>query len=104
MKYYPLLMGDETFMVAVTKYNYENNDRVALELSLEDGETWCIATVNMPEIALESDEVIIKTYSENEGVLECLMNANVISAPLRFVPAGYSQAPIVKLHPETEWK
>ena len=104
MKYYPLIMSDEQVMVSVFKSNYLDNDRVAIELMLEDGEPWAVATVNMPEIPLAEDEVIIKTYSENEGVLECLLAANVVSKPLRYVPAGYTQVPIVKLHPETEWK
>jgi hypothetical protein len=55
-------------------------------LTLEDpdtGEDIAVATVNLPEEFLNPGETIIKTYSENEGILEVLISAHIISVPLR---------------------
>jgi len=56
-----------------------------------------MATVNIPAVVLEKDEVIIKNYSENEGVLEFLIENGIVSQPLRWVASGWVTCPIVKL-------
>lgn len=77
---------------------YRNNDRTCITLiDVEDGEVILFATTNVPEIPLEDDEVIIKDYSENEGVLDALILAKVISSPIRYVQQGYITFPICKL-------
>jgi hypothetical protein len=53
--------------------------------------------VNMPAVVLEKDEVIIKNYSENEGVLEFLIENGIVSKPLRTVESGWVTCPVVKL-------
>jgi hypothetical protein len=53
--------------------------------------------VNIPGTVLEKDEVIIKNYSENEGVLEFLIENGIVSKPLRTVSSGWVTCPIVKL-------
>jgi len=35
------------------------------------------ATVNMPDIALEADEVLIKDYSENQGMAQAFEDAGI---------------------------
>ncbi|WP_317897141.1 hypothetical protein [Aurantibacillus circumpalustris] len=61
------------------------NDRIAIELvNAKNGEPVLTATVNIPDEALGADEVIIKNYSENEGVLRVLINASIISFPIRY--------------------
>lgn len=75
-----------------------SNGRIALELiHSKDGEPVLVATINIPEIFVAKDEVIIKNYSENEGVLELLINANIISKPLRMVESSFITAPICRL-------
>jgi len=79
----------------VLKRKYTNNDRVALELSdATDGETIAIATINVPEVALAPDEVIIKDYSENAGMLDCLLKAGIVEKSGRTVKHGYTESPI----------
>jgi uncharacterized protein (DUF2141 family) len=42
------------------------NGRIAIEaLDFSDGEPYGMLTLNIPEIELEQDEIIVKTYSEN---------------------------------------
>lgn len=74
----------------VERAHYGGTGRIALPLyALEDGSPVAVATLHMPELALAADEVIIKDYSENEGLLDTLVAAGLVSAPLRVVPSGY---------------
>lgn len=43
------------------------------------------------------DEVAIKNYSEGEGVLKALVNAGIVSEPLRFVRSGFVEIPICRV-------
>jgi len=84
---------------------YMNNDRTAIILEdLSDLSIVATATVNIPEYNLDPDEVIIKDYSENEGMLECLMLNIVVSKPLRWVKTGFVKCPVCKLLIEPEYE
>jgi len=74
----------------VERAHYGGTGRIALPLyALEDGSPVAVATLHMPALALAADEVIIKDYRENEGLLDTLVAAGLVSAPLRVVPSGY---------------
>lgn len=74
----------------VERASYGGTDRIALPLyAVEDGSPVAVATVNLPELALAADEVLVKDYSENAGMLELLIAAGVVSPPLRAVQSGY---------------
>jgi hypothetical protein len=77
--------------------NYSDGMRTALILMTKQHEVAMIATVNVPEEHIEEDEVIIKNYSENEGILDVLIDAGIISKPLRSVEVGYALVHICKL-------
>jgi hypothetical protein len=75
-----------------------SNGRTAMELvEIGTEEPVLVATVNIPFEALMKDEVIIKNYSENEGILEVLIAANVISEPIRYASTGWTSSPVCKL-------
>ena len=77
----------------VQNSRYEDNGRIALILVIKDtGEQMAVATVNMPEVELEDDEVLIKDWSENEGILKALVGAKVLSRPTALVPVGFVAA------------
>ena len=77
--------------------SYHSNGRTALELiDVEDGEVVMVATVNIPDSSIEKDELIIKNYSENEGVLESLQKAGIAGPVLRTVRTGFVSCPVVK--------
>jgi len=44
----------------------------------EDGIPYMTATICDPDMDIKDDEVIIKNYSENEGILEALEDAGII--------------------------
>ena len=75
------------------------NGRIAIQLvDALDGDPVAVATVNVPEEHLEEDEVVIKDYSENEGMLNALRKAGIIGGVMRRVQTGYVMSPVVKLN------
>jgi hypothetical protein len=52
----------------VNVHVYDSTGAAALELFHPEEGPVATATVNIPEITLEDDEVLIKDYSENEGM------------------------------------
>lgn len=84
----------------VQKVAYQNNGRPALEIIDESEgypETVAIPTVNLPYEGIGPNEVFIKNWSENEGVLEDLIAMEIISKPLGSVKTGFCVAYRCKL-------
>lgn len=82
-----------------------SNDRLAIELvsaeeNIEKGlflhEPIATSTVNLPHVDLGEDEIIIKDYSENEGMTEALEKAGYVSPVIKTVQTGFVNAKIVK--------
>lgn len=85
-----------TYNVIIEEGHYSNN-RIALELiDSEEGDPVMVATVNIPEVPLNEGEIIIKDYSENEGVLDFLQQNGLVGEVLRKVQSGFVTCPIVK--------
>lgn len=74
------------------------NGRVALEFAdAITGESILRATVNIPDEDLAEDEVFIKNYAENEGILDWLIENNIVSQPLSYTRNGFESIPRCKL-------
>ena len=74
----------------IERGTYGATRRIALQLTdCTDGEPVAVASVHMPDISLAPDEVVIKDYSENEGMLDALVATGVISPPLRTILLQY---------------
>jgi hypothetical protein len=56
-----------------------------------------VATVNIPEAQLSEGEIIVKNYSENEGVLEFLQKNGIVGPIIRSVRSGFISCPVVKI-------
>lgn len=54
----------KSLRLEIRPYKYDN-DRIAL-IAFADGEQYGVITVNIPEADLADDEIVVKTYSENE--------------------------------------
>ena len=80
----------------IKKASYMQNGRTALELECK-GERIAVATLNLGEIKLEPGEVIIKSYSENEGMYEALLEAGVIGPVKRYAENEFIKAHICDL-------
>lgn len=77
-----------------------DNGRPALQLiDAEDGSPIATATVNLPDVALGRNQVAIKDYSENEGILSALVAAGVVKPTGEMVRSGYVEVPICELQP-----
>jgi len=89
------------FKGRIHKEKYTEGNRTGLLLIIEDGEEagelLATASVNLPEAELAEDEICIKNWSENEGILDVLQDAGIIQATGRSVRTGYVSAPICKL-------
>lgn len=67
----------------------------------EDGDTSgnpvAIATKRFPGVQLGPRETLVKDYSENEGMLEALVEARIVRDTGRVVPSGYVHLHIVEV-------
>lgn len=87
------------------KWGRYGNDRVALELvDAKSGEPILVATTNIPTESLGPNEVFIKDYSENEGILEVLVKAGIVKYAGRNAKSGYVSIPVCKVLVSTERK
>jgi hypothetical protein len=68
-----------------------------------DNEPYATATTNLPEVLLLDNEVFIKDYSENEGVLEFLTTNNIVIATDKWATSGFVDVQVCTLNPESEW-
>jgi hypothetical protein len=61
------------------------------------GEPIATCTVNLPDVPLRPDEVIIKDYSENTGMLNTLLDAGVVEMTGKTIDTGFVTCPICVL-------
>jgi hypothetical protein len=83
------------FDCTVQKRHY-GNGRVALSLVDEEGPV-ATATVNLPNVTLGKNQVLIKDYAENAGMLEALVAAGVVKPTGETVRSGFVEVPICEL-------
>jgi len=87
---------DWSCMVQVGKYPKGGHTFLHL-LDSEDGSPICTASVNVPEVNLDKGQIIIKDYSENEGVYQSLVDAGVISETWMPWPLGWVEGKITDI-------
>ena len=74
------------------------NGRTAMRLYMDDGTPYATATTNLPDENIEEDEVIIKNWEENRGVLDALQAAEVVSECVRIIAVNkYVDAHVCRL-------
>lgn len=72
------------------------NGRVAIRLLDAEG-PYATATVNVAKADLATDEVIVKDYAENAGMLFLLQEMGVVEPTGRRIPLGFVDAPVARL-------
>ena len=60
-----------------------------------DGSPYATCTIMMDDLA--KDEVAVKNYSENAGMLDFLLDEGLVEEPHRFINQGYVAIPICKI-------
>lgn len=92
-----------SILVTVELRKYENG-RTAVQInSAMDGHPYAVATVNMPDVLLADNEVLIKDYSENEGILDFLIRNNIVTPTPNGVQSGFVWLPVAILNDESVW-
>ena len=84
---------------AIKKEMYKNGVTALVLYDVNDGEEVLTATVNLPEYQLQEakdDLTFIKNWSENEGILECLVENGIVENLHMPVPTGFVMADLVK--------
>jgi len=82
---------------------YTNNKRPALQLYVvsENGmlvEPMMTASINAPEVSLGDEEIIIKDFAENHGILKVLAEAGIVTPTGRQVPLTHALGDVCKLN------
>lgn len=95
----PIIFAGFKCNIVLETYQHKASDgtyRVAIILNeVDTDEQVAVATVNVPNEVLADNEVVIKDYSENEGMLHTLISAKIISVPERYTKTG--MMPVCKL-------
>lgn len=89
------LYGGSRYTLQIQYGTYQEGNTSMQLIDCADGFPFATATVNLP--GLTENEVAIKNYSENEGVLNFLLDNEIIEAPHRFVQSGFVNIPICRL-------
>ena len=64
---------------------------------VEDGMPYATATIALSEMRDIEGYVAIKDYSENEGMLDFLIEHGIISQPVTHIESSFVKIPICKL-------
>ena len=80
------------------EFKQYGNGRTAIVLNdANDHSRIAVASVNMPETELEKNEICIKDYSENEGMLKALIDVGIVKDTGKRVESGFVTIPICEL-------
>jgi hypothetical protein len=86
---------DKDYQVHVQKSEYRNGG-IAIQLTdAEDGTPFATATIWVE--GLTENEVAIKNYSENLGMLTFLVTNGIVEQPHRQINNGFVNIPVCKL-------
>ena len=92
---------ETTVRIQLAKYS---NGRTRINLVDDsDNEPYATATTNLPDVLLLDNEVFIKDYSENEGVLQFLSTNNIVVPTDKWATSGHVDVQVCTLNPESEW-
>ena len=81
---------------SVVLANYSSNGRIAIMLLCEDGSPMTTAT-SCIDHPMPEGCTAIKTYSENEGILEALVEAGIVRETGHTATNGFAKFPIVEV-------
>jgi len=103
MKEFKITAHEQTYSVTVKLGKYANG-RTAIQLDdVNEGCLYATATVNIDHVLLADNEVLIKDYSENEGMLDFLVKNNIVTPTPNGVQSGFVWLPVAILNDESVW-
>lgn len=90
--------------VNVSIGNYASGRKAIKLIDVEDGLPYAVATTDMADLAIKNEnEVLIKDYSENEGMKMFLEKHNIVTFTGKTVVSGWVELYICTLNPREEW-
>jgi len=75
----------------VEKGKYGNGRPALILNDSRTGKQVAVATVNLPDVEADRNEVFIKDYSENEGMLRALVDARVVMSLCDSIRVGFGE-------------
>lgn len=88
-----------TYSVRLVKGFYGNGNKAVQFMDANDGSPVLIATTNLG-VRNPEDLITIKNYSENEGVLDFLMEIGFVDSIDHYEQAGFVKVPVCHLSAE----
>ena len=80
------------------KFGKYKNGQTSINLfDMADGMPYAKATICLDDGLLKENEVAIKNYSENTGILETLIQNRIVEEPHEYIQSGFVNIPICKL-------
>lgn len=95
-----LIFAGNTFTGNLQIEKYEVDGSIAITFNHPTKGRFRVPSVWIPGLA--PDEVAIKNYSENEGILSQLIEMGIVLKPHRFQKSGWIDIPVCKLNPNWE--
>ena len=90
MQYFPLKTKYENVSKAfIVEKTYSNPSNLCLEVHDHHFGPLYVATTNIAGYHCDPGHVLIKDWSENEGLYKALFNAGVVGPIVRKVPTGF---------------
>lgn len=93
-----------SYQVHLTVEKYRNGQTSLQLIDANDETPVATASVSIPGVDLDENEIVVKDYSENEGMLDFLLENNIVEMRSEYLEVGYNVCPVVKLLPEEEWQ
>jgi hypothetical protein len=94
---------ERSTLVSIKLDKYANGRTRINLLDAADNEPYAVATTNLPDVLLLDNEVLVKDYSENEGMTEFLTTNNIVVPTNNWVSSGFVDLQVCTLNPESEW-
>lgn len=76
---------------------YFNKRRILTLFNADNWEMLLKASVNLPDEPLEQGHIFIKNWSENENVLDFLINNHIVQDTGKRIKSDFVEIPVVKV-------
>ena len=93
--------GECRVTVQLSKYP-DGNTRLDLK-DATDHMPYATASISMPNVLLCEDEILIKNYSENEGMTDFLVKNNIVTLTHTGMESSAGWMPVARINPESDW-
>lgn len=81
------LYGNQQYTLQIELGKYATGNTRMQLIDCADGFPFATASVDHPSLA--ENEIAVKNWSENEGVLEFLLDNNIVEQPHRLISSGF---------------